>query len=255
MKTLKQLVEATTAKLHPDALHVSPVKSGGQTKYKVHAVGKNLAHGIKVGEHLTDTHLDDAAEMGAKIKQIKAKHEAQQAGMKAAKADAVDEMKLRIEQALAKHTDVEALSEKWTNMVEGSEPLTTPASGSASTAKHFAKMKNRPTSQDQDTDVIRDYDADVPSDVKKAQSGSSISLSTRHHKKLKQFRVYKEELVTEAISVRQALSKAAEFEFDAANSEDPHTSAALKGKAKALRRAARLAAGMAKTVNLDITKQ
>jgi hypothetical protein len=70
MKTLTQIMEAT-AKLHPDALHVSPVKVDGKTKYHVKAVGKNLADGIKVGEHLTDTHLDDASEMGAKIKHIK----------------------------------------------------------------------------------------------------------------------------------------------------------------------------------------
>ena len=54
--------------VHPDALHVSPAGGG---KYKVHAVGKNFADGIKVGEHLTDTHLDDFAEMGGKIKHIK----------------------------------------------------------------------------------------------------------------------------------------------------------------------------------------
>ena len=69
MKKLTDIIEA--AGLHPDALHVSHVKVDGRTKYKVKAVGKNLADGIKVGEHLTDTHLDDAAEMGAKIKHIK----------------------------------------------------------------------------------------------------------------------------------------------------------------------------------------
>ena len=59
------------AALHPMALHVKPVKVGGKTKYKVHAVGSELGGGIKVGEHLTDTHLDDASEMGAKIKHLK----------------------------------------------------------------------------------------------------------------------------------------------------------------------------------------
>jgi hypothetical protein len=71
MKSLTEILEATAPKLHPDALHVTPVKVGGQTKYHVKAVGKNISHGIKVGEHLTDTHLDDATEMGAKIKHIK----------------------------------------------------------------------------------------------------------------------------------------------------------------------------------------
>jgi hypothetical protein len=54
--------------LHPKALHV---KDMGQGKYKVHAVGKSLAGGINVGEHLSDSELDDATEMGAKIKMIK----------------------------------------------------------------------------------------------------------------------------------------------------------------------------------------
>ena len=71
MKALKDILEATAGKVHPDALHVSPVKVDGKTKYQVKAVGKNFADGIKVGEHLTDTHLDDATEMGAKIKHIK----------------------------------------------------------------------------------------------------------------------------------------------------------------------------------------
>ena len=59
------------AMVHPMGLHVMPVKVQGKTKYKVHAVGKHLSGGIKVGEHLSDTDLDDATEMGAKIKHIK----------------------------------------------------------------------------------------------------------------------------------------------------------------------------------------
>ena len=58
-----------STKLHPMALHVSHVDSGmHKGKYKVHAVGKSLADSIDVGEHLSDTELDDASEMGAKIK-------------------------------------------------------------------------------------------------------------------------------------------------------------------------------------------
>jgi hypothetical protein len=56
------------SKVHPMALHV---KDAGKGKFKVHAVGKHLADGIKVGEHLSDSQLDDATEMGAKIKMIK----------------------------------------------------------------------------------------------------------------------------------------------------------------------------------------
>ena len=59
---------------HPMALHVKPVKVNGKTKYKVHKVGKDLEDGIKVGEHLSDNDLDDAQEMGAKIKHLHEKH-------------------------------------------------------------------------------------------------------------------------------------------------------------------------------------
>ena len=59
---------------HPMALHVKPVKVDGKTKYKVHKVGKDLSDGIKVGEHLSDNELDDAEEMGAKIKHLTEKH-------------------------------------------------------------------------------------------------------------------------------------------------------------------------------------
>ncbi|NBX49952.1 hypothetical protein EBT25_08415 [bacterium] len=67
MKSFKIFLEDT---VKPHEIHVSDAGGG---KYKVHAVGKHYADGIKVGEHLTDTHLDDATEMGAKIKMIKPK--------------------------------------------------------------------------------------------------------------------------------------------------------------------------------------
>lgn len=70
MKKLREIVEATKS-LHPMALHVQHVIVNGQPKYKVHAVGKDLADGIKHGEHLSDSELDDAHEMGAKIKHVK----------------------------------------------------------------------------------------------------------------------------------------------------------------------------------------
>lgn len=56
------------AKVHPNALHVQHVGGG---KYKVHAVGKNFADGIKAGEHLSDSELDDFHEMGGKVKHVK----------------------------------------------------------------------------------------------------------------------------------------------------------------------------------------
>lgn len=70
MKKLTDIIEATST-IHPNAVHVKPVQVGGETKYKVHAVGKNFSDGIKVGEHLSDSELDDFHEMGGKIKHIK----------------------------------------------------------------------------------------------------------------------------------------------------------------------------------------
>ena len=64
----EKVYEEVTKKLHPMALHVKDV---GKGKYKVHAVGKHLQDGIKVGEHLSDSEIDDATEMGAKVKMIK----------------------------------------------------------------------------------------------------------------------------------------------------------------------------------------
>ncbi len=49
-------------------LHVQHVGGG---KYKVHAVGKNFSDGVKAGEHLSDTELDDFSEMGGKVKHVK----------------------------------------------------------------------------------------------------------------------------------------------------------------------------------------
>ena len=70
MKSFAQFIAEADQKLHPQALHVSDAGGG---KYKVHAVGSQLSSGIKVGEHLSDTELDDATEMGAKIKNVKPK--------------------------------------------------------------------------------------------------------------------------------------------------------------------------------------
>jgi hypothetical protein len=66
----KAFAETLGEEAKPHEIHVSPAKNG---QYKVHAVGSKFAHGIKVGEHLNDTHLDDFSEMGGKIKMVKAK--------------------------------------------------------------------------------------------------------------------------------------------------------------------------------------
>ena len=71
MKSLTQIISEAETKVHPDAIHVKPVKVNGEQKYHVHAVGSNFADGIKVGEHLSDSELDDASEMGGRIKHVK----------------------------------------------------------------------------------------------------------------------------------------------------------------------------------------
>ena len=63
------LEEAADApKVKSNELHVQHV---GGRKYKVHAVGKNFSDGIKAGEHLSDSELDDFHEMGGKVKHVK----------------------------------------------------------------------------------------------------------------------------------------------------------------------------------------
>tara|TARA_R110002074_G_scaffold7751_4_gene32705 strand:- start:21162 stop:23618 length:2457 start_codon:yes stop_codon:yes gene_type:complete len=58
----------------PEAMevHLKPHGTAG-THYKVHAVGKKLADhgGIKVGETLSDTQVDDAKESGIRVKHVK----------------------------------------------------------------------------------------------------------------------------------------------------------------------------------------
>lgn len=70
MGTQKEHVEIEEAamKLHPMAVHLAAANS---THYHVKAVGKQLAHGLEVGEKLNDTEVDDLKDMGAKIKHIK----------------------------------------------------------------------------------------------------------------------------------------------------------------------------------------
>lgn len=63
-----EAADGKPAKVGDNHLHVQSVGGG---KYKVHAVGKNFSDGIKAGEHLSDTELDDFQEMGGKIKHVK----------------------------------------------------------------------------------------------------------------------------------------------------------------------------------------
>ena len=248
-KLLSQIVEA--AKLHPMALHVKPVSSSGGTKYQVHAVGKDLSDGIKVGEHLTDSHLDDAAEMGAKIKHVKEgvdaakknkkdKHDVLQQRdpqMRQAGTDESVDYTARFMELMVRHGHEQKLVE-WHQTAVDEE------------VEHINAIKKniatRNVSTDKDTDIIRDYDVD---DVKK----EIVKQMKHHHNKVKNFRTYHES-VEEAISSRMALSKAADMEYKAANTDDPAAEDRLKGKAKALKRAARLAQRVASTVDVDPSK-
>lgn len=64
---IEEELELDEAKVGDNHIHVQQVGN----KYKVHAVGKNFADGIKAGEHLSDSELDDFQEMGGKIKHVK----------------------------------------------------------------------------------------------------------------------------------------------------------------------------------------
>ena len=264
MKTLKQITKASD-KLHPYALHLKPVKDSGGTKYQVHAVGRKLARGIKKGEVLDDTQLDDATEIGAKIEHIKEAEAKSWFGTKKKKTNSVNiasqehqQLQSRGEQNKAEGADegIDYVT-KFASLLNQhgyQQKLTEWYDATVSEQEQVAAIKNikkniegRQVSTDNDTDIIRDYDKDEP------RKQETIKQDKHHHKKLKHFRTYFED-VNEAISARMALSKAADMEFKAANTDDPDAEHKLKGKAKALRRAARLAQDLASTVDLDISK-
>lgn len=64
--------EPLAEKVLPHEIHIShsDKKKNGLPAYRVHAVGSKFAHGVKAGEHLTDTELDDYHEMGGKVKML-----------------------------------------------------------------------------------------------------------------------------------------------------------------------------------------
>lgn len=68
VESIEEATDGKPAKVGDNHIHV---KATGDGKYKVHAVGKNFADGIKAGEHLSDSELDDFHEMGGKIKHVK----------------------------------------------------------------------------------------------------------------------------------------------------------------------------------------
>jgi hypothetical protein len=238
--TGKEFEKSVSEEVKHNELHVSDVGGG---KYKVHAVGKKLAHGVKAGEHLTDTELDDATEMGAKIKMIKSAKKTVAEGAWIGK-----KVQKRASASVSKSPEHGALQTRGSRMKGEGTDESLQLSGmqveddQKKAILNIAKLSStKPKSSDKDTDIIRDYDVDDP----------EIKQQKHHHKRIKNFRTYFES-VDEGISPRQALSKAADFEYKAANTDDPAEEHRMKGKAKALRRAARLAQRLAAQVNVDL---
>ncbi|CAB4140443.1 hypothetical protein UFOVP395_24 [uncultured Caudovirales phage] len=58
------------ATLHPDAVHYSP-HEGSHMQFKVHKVGSNFTKHVKAGDVVKSSEIDDLADAGAKLKQIK----------------------------------------------------------------------------------------------------------------------------------------------------------------------------------------
>ena len=60
-----------------EAMEMHVKMEPGGTHYKVHKVGKKLAAhgGIRVGEKLSDTEMDDAREMGVRVRHMKEEDE------------------------------------------------------------------------------------------------------------------------------------------------------------------------------------
>lgn len=60
------------AATHPDAVHYAP-HEGSHKQFKIHKVGSNFAKHVKPGDVVKSSEIDDLADAGAKLKQIKPK--------------------------------------------------------------------------------------------------------------------------------------------------------------------------------------
>lgn len=115
----------TVEVIHPKAIVVS---NAGKGKYKVHKVGKEFSDGIKVGEHLTDSELDDASEMGAKIYNRNVMTKAK------IKEEALDEKKLTPAEMKKREQVAKALKRENPNM-----PMAKKMAIATATAKRVAE--------------------------------------------------------------------------------------------------------------------
>ena len=72
VEAVEEVEEKSEDLLEAMEMHLKPHGTAG-THYKVHAVGKKLAAhgGIKVGERLSDTEVDDARESGIRVRHMK----------------------------------------------------------------------------------------------------------------------------------------------------------------------------------------
>lgn len=60
------------ATVHPDAVHYAP-HEGSHMNFKIHKVGSNFTKHVKPGDVVKSSAIDDLADAGAKLRQVKPK--------------------------------------------------------------------------------------------------------------------------------------------------------------------------------------
>lgn len=66
-----RIIKEATA-VHPDAVHYAP-HEGSHMQFKIHKVGSNFQKHVKAGDVVKSSEIDDLADAGAKLKQVKHK--------------------------------------------------------------------------------------------------------------------------------------------------------------------------------------
>lgn len=92
VKAMKEDIELS--EMHADAVHYGP-HEGSHKSFKIHKVGSNFTKHVKPGDVVKSSEIDDLADAGAKLKQVKAvKEEAviQEAAKKRSAAAAYSEL-------------------------------------------------------------------------------------------------------------------------------------------------------------------
>ncbi len=70
-ETIKRVI-AEAMKLHADAIHYAP-HEGSDKQFKIHKVGSNFSDHVKAGDVVRSSEIDDLADAGARLKQVKPK--------------------------------------------------------------------------------------------------------------------------------------------------------------------------------------